>query len=166
MAIAGMMAAPILGGLWTGFSGPMTSGFVLPAYSVFPLGYAEITRVMLKANLVRAVTWAPLAIVYAVTLAHRQGSPFEYGALIGLDVVLILIALQPITIMGHFSAGTNDTDPLAEHTVLQHGPSIPDYRAGRGIHDVHHTHAAHARRRARGHGADQYSVVRGLQAAV
>lgn len=124
IAVAGMMAAPILGGYWTGFRGPMTSGFVLPAYSVFPLGYAEITRVMLKANLVRAVTWAPLAIVYAAALAYKQGSPFEYGALIGLDVVLILISLQPITIMGHFSAGTNDTKQMPWQNLLFFGMAL------------------------------------------
>ena len=124
MAVAGMMAAPILGGCWTGFRGPMTSGFVLPAYSVFPLGYAEITRVMLKANLVRAVTWAPLAVVYVAALAQRQGSTFEYGALIGLDVVLILIALQPITIMGHFSSGTNDTKQIHWQNILFFGMAL------------------------------------------
>lgn len=124
MVVAGMTAAPILGGYWTGFRGPMTSGFVLPAYAVFPLGYAEITRVMLKANLVRAVTWAPLAIIYAGALAVRQGSTFENGALIGLDVVLILIALQPITVMGYFSSGTNDTKQIHWQNILFFGMAL------------------------------------------
>jgi hypothetical protein len=118
MVVAGFISAPILGGSWPGFKGPFTSGFVLPAYASFPIGYGEISRVMLKTNLIRALTWAPLAIIYAAALARRLGYPFEYGSAIGFDVVLILMALQPVMVAGHFSSGSNDTRQINWQTVL------------------------------------------------
>jgi hypothetical protein len=118
MIVAGFLSAPLLGGAWIGFKGPLTSGFCLPAYSVFPLSYREISWVMLKINCARALTWAPLAIVYASALAHRLGYSFAHGAGIGVDVVLIVMALQPVIIAGHFSSGTNDTRQINWQTVL------------------------------------------------
>jgi hypothetical protein len=118
MVFAGFMSAPIVGGLWPGFNGLFVSGFVLPAYASFPIGYGEISRVMLKTNVIRALTWAPLAIIYAAALARRLGYSFEYGSAIGCDVVLILIALQPVVVAGHFSAGSNDTRQINRQTIL------------------------------------------------
>ena len=121
MVVAGFVSAPILGGSWPGFKGPFASGFVLPAYACFPIGYGEISRVMLKTNLIRASTWAPLAIIYAAGLARRLGYSFEYGSGIGLDVVLILMALQPAIVAGHFSSGSNDTRQINWQTILFFG---------------------------------------------
>jgi hypothetical protein len=118
MIVAGFLSAPLLGGTWIGFKGPLTSGCCLPVYFVFPLSYCEISWVMLKTNYIRALTWAPLAIVYASALAHRVDYPFAYGAGIGVDVVLIVMALQPVIIAGHFSSGTNDTRQINWQTVL------------------------------------------------
>ncbi|HZC24856.1 MAG TPA: hypothetical protein VE866_16070 [Candidatus Binatia bacterium] len=117
MIVAGFMSAPILGGSWVGFKGPFTSGFWLPAYSVFPLSYTEISRVMLKTNYVRIFTWAPLAIAYSLALSHRLGYSFAHGARIGADVICIVLALQPVIIAGRFSAGTNDTRQINWQTV-------------------------------------------------
>jgi len=118
MIVAGSMCAPLFGGTWVGFQGPVTSGFYLPAYAVFPISYSEISWVMLKSNYARALTWAPLAIIYASALAHRLNHSFAYGAGIGVYTVLIVMALQPVTIAGHFSAGTNDTRQINWQTVL------------------------------------------------
>ena len=121
MLIAGIMSAPILGGSWIGIKSSFSSGFVLPAYSAFPLGYGEISSTMLKTNLIRALTWMPMAIVYAAALARRSGHSFLYGGGIGLDVVLVLLALQPVMVAGHFSSGTNDTRQINWHTVVFFG---------------------------------------------
>ena len=118
MIVAGSMCAPLFGGSWIGFQGPLTSGFYLPAYAVFPLSYSEISWVMLKSNYARALTWAPLAIVYASALAHRLNHSYAYGAVIGVYIVLVIVALQPALIAGHFSAGTNDTKQISWQTVL------------------------------------------------
>ncbi len=117
MIAAGLMAAPVFGGSWPGFGGPFASGLVLPVYATVPIGYGEISRVMLKTSLVRALTWAPLAILYAAALSHRLGYSFEYGSAMALDIVLVLIAVQPVMVAGHFSSGTNDSRQLNWHTV-------------------------------------------------
>ncbi len=46
---------------------------------------------------------------------------FEYGSGIGLDVVLILMALQPVIVAGHFSSGSNDTRQINWQTILFFG---------------------------------------------
>lgn len=117
MIVAGFMSAPILGGSWAAFKGPSTSGFSLPAYSVFPLSYTEISKVILKTNYIRTLTWAPLAVLYSAALAHRLNSPFGLGATIGIEVVCIVLALQPVLIAGHFSSGTNDTRQVNWQTI-------------------------------------------------
>jgi hypothetical protein len=123
MVVAAAMVAPLAGGAWAGFKSTLTSGFVIPVYAGFPLGYAEVSRVMLKTNLIRTLTWAPLALVYAAALAHRVGYSFEYGSSIGLDIVLILMALQPVLVTAHFS-GTNDSKQTNWHTLLFFGGGL------------------------------------------
>ena len=112
MLIAALIAAPVLGGSWPGFKGSMAYDLAPPSYACFPISYGEISRVMLKTNLIRALTWAPLALVYAAALAHRSGYSLEYGSGVGLEIVLILMAVQPAIVAGHFSSGTNDTKQI------------------------------------------------------
>jgi hypothetical protein len=124
MVIATAMAAPVLGGRWPAFQGRFTSGVVVPAYGFFPAGYAEITRVMLKTNLIRSLAWAPLAVVYASALAHREGYSFLYGAEIGAQIAILVATLQPFLIAGHFSSGTNDTRQFNWHGVITIGLAL------------------------------------------
>jgi hypothetical protein len=116
--IAGFLAAPILGGALPGFRGAAVYGLAMPVYALMPVSYGEISRVMFKANIVRLLTWAPLALIYAVALGMRLEENAWNGLLIGAEIVVLVLVLQPLIVAGHFSAGTNDTKQLNRHTLL------------------------------------------------
>ena len=124
MVAGGLWGAPLFGGIWPGFNGAPTFGGVIPTYAVFPVGYGEISRVMFKANAIRIFVWAPLLIAYATVLAARLGNGPRYGLVNGILGVALALALQPLMITAHFSAGTNDTRQTNLHTLAFFGLAI------------------------------------------
>jgi hypothetical protein len=99
MVGAGLWAAPLFGGIWPGFRGVPIFGGVIPTYAVFPVGYREISRVMFKANIVRVLAWAPLVVAYATALATRLGNNPRYGIVVGVEVVVLVLTMQPVMVM-------------------------------------------------------------------
>jgi len=118
---AGLWGAPLFGGIWPGFRGASTFEGVIPAYAVFPVGYGEISRIMLKANTIRILLWAPLFLLYAIVLATRLGKSPQYGTEVGVGVVVLALFLQPVMVMAHFSSGSNDTKQINRYTVVLFG---------------------------------------------
>jgi hypothetical protein len=109
---AAMWGAPLFGGFWWGFFGAPTSGYLTPAYAGFPLGYTEISKVMWKANAIRVFVWTPLALIYVTALAMKLGQSWEVGVTLSVEIILLVLAVQPAMIAGHFSVGSNDTKQL------------------------------------------------------
>lgn len=79
---------------------------------------------MFKANAIRIFVWAPLLIAYATVLAARLGNGPRYGLVNGILGVVLALALQPLMITAHFSAGTNDTRQTNLHTLAFFGLAI------------------------------------------
>lgn len=109
---AAMWGAPLFGGFWWGFFGAPTSGYLTPAYAGFPVGYTEISKVMWKANAVRVIAWTPLALMYITTLSMKLGQSWQVGVTLSVEIILLVLAVQPAMIAGHFSVGSNDTRQL------------------------------------------------------
>ena len=109
---AAFLGAPLFGGYWWGFYRARTSGYLMPTYAAFPASYTEISIVMWKSNIVRALAWAPLALLHITALSMKFGRSLDFGIVVSAEIVLLLLALQPVMIAGRFSAGTNDTNPL------------------------------------------------------
>jgi hypothetical protein len=110
MIVTAMIAAPLLGGYWPGFwpgSGHQVAGRWAPVYSAVPLGYREISRVMFKVNGVRCVLWLPLLVAYATALAWRLNADPTEGIVLALKAFCLVVVLQPMLVVGHFSQGTN-----------------------------------------------------------
>jgi hypothetical protein len=107
-----MWGAPLFGGFWWGFFGAPTAGYLTPAYAGFPLSYIEISKVMWKANAIRVLSWSPLALIYIIALAMKLGQSSGVGITLAVEVILLVLAVQPAMIAGHFSVGSNDTKQL------------------------------------------------------
>ena len=120
----GMCGAPLFGGFWLGFNGAPASGQLMPAYASFPISYAEISRVMFKSNAIRILAWTPLALAYATALAVRMGHSAAYGVTIGIEIVVIVVAVQPAMVVGHFSVGSNDTKQINWPTLSYFGLAL------------------------------------------
>lgn len=117
--IAGaLLGVPLFGGSWLGFGGVASSGYKITAFSIFPLSYGEISRVVWKSNVLRILAWGPLGCVHIAAVAMRFGRSPAEGLLIAVEVLLLIVALQPIMILAQFSAGTNDTKVVTWQTVL------------------------------------------------
>lgn len=109
VVIAAFWGMPVLGGFWQAFQGAPTSGFLTAAYAAFPIGYGQITRVMVISNLVRILCFAPIFMGHVVALEVHYGGASIYGAAIAIKLLLMIIVFQPLTIPGHISANSNDT---------------------------------------------------------
>ena len=137
IVVAALWGAPLFGGIWQGFRGAPTFGGVVPVYAVFPVSYSEISRIMLNANTIRILAWAPLFLSYAIALATRLGNGPGYGAATGIEVVVLALLLQPVMITGHFSSGSNDTKQINRYTLAFFGFSfillVPFIAASVGI---------------------------------
>lgn len=108
-AVAAMFAAPLLGGQWAAFqAGGFGTSFV-SAYSVFPIGFWEMARVMLKINTVRCAFWLPLLAVSSVAFAWKAGADPFVGLGWALRLGLLIVVMQPLTLIFKWSQGTNDT---------------------------------------------------------
>lgn len=117
-AVASLRALPVLGGGWEGMQLVTGSGTVGPAYAGLPLSYSEITRVLIKINLVRFAVWAPFFLAYAAALAMVNALPWVVGFRMGLEILAVLLSSQWIFIMGKHANGTNDTKRVTWHSLV------------------------------------------------
>lgn len=117
-AIAATFGAPVLGGAWQAFQGTPTSGLLTAAYASFPISYGEISRVMMKSNLVRISVFSPFVIAYSVAVTVHFWYPPAQGAMIGIKLLALTLLLQPVMIAGRFSSGSDDTRHLRWQTFF------------------------------------------------
>jgi len=79
---------------------------------------------MFKSNAIRILAWTPLALAYATALAVRMGHSAAYGVTIGIEIVVIVVAVQPAMVVGHFSVGSNDTKQINWRTLSYFGLAL------------------------------------------
>jgi hypothetical protein len=106
--IASLIAAPVLGGARPGFGSRFCAGYWIPIHSTFPLGYREISRVVLKTNALRLAAWLPLLVGYAIALGWRLTNDACAGVVLATKVFALVVALQPAILLVRFSKGTRD----------------------------------------------------------
>ncbi len=109
LLIGAAMAAPFLGGGWPGFESRYTGASLSPMYAVYPVVYSELSRVILKANVVRLAAWFPLGMAYAAALSWRWQVPIAQGLDVNASLFFVLAASQPLAVAGKISRRTNDT---------------------------------------------------------
>jgi hypothetical protein len=103
------VGAPLMGGSWVGFEGPMFAGIQLPIYAQYPVSYWTLSIAMLKILWIRLILFAPVALIYAVAWAWASSGEPMLGLSIGIQVFLLLLAAQPLLIALKFSNSSNDT---------------------------------------------------------
>lgn len=112
LGLAVLLGAPILGGIWPGFANSNASGMGVPRYAAVPIGFGEIMRITLKANVVRIATWAPLALAGGVALGARFGPGAWPGLTIAAKATFLLLAWQPLVVSLHLSWENGAGDKL------------------------------------------------------
>lgn len=124
-AIAGFMAAPVLGGNWPGFSPvriSMKQSFVAAFY---PVSYWQVSRIILKVNFVRLLAYFVLLFPTVLVLCWRAGETLSQGVSTAIGVWGWLAALQFAAIVVLHSRGTNDTRTFSFGTMAFFLCAIP-----------------------------------------
>jgi len=112
------LGLPLLGGRWMAMDPGWISGKLSPLYGVYPLGYGRAGRVMAKVALVRTAAWLPLLVVVAVVNAVLQNVGIAGSMWQAARALMLWLSWLPITLLGKFSKGTNDTTNLRPSSVL------------------------------------------------
>jgi hypothetical protein len=100
---------PLFGGEWRGMRQSASGGMYLPAFSVFPITFNAIALIFLKVNLVRIAASVPFVLSFAALAAYRLGQGPVAGVIVAAKLLLILILVQPISILLPISHTTNFT---------------------------------------------------------
>jgi len=103
---------PLFGGEWRGLRQTPSGGVFLPGFSVFPIGFSEISKILLKVNLLRVVAASPLLLSFAAGAAYRLGFSALSGVVICLQVLLVIVLLQPVFILLPISKSTNGSSRM------------------------------------------------------
>lgn len=102
-------ALPITGGRWLGFEALRTFQTQVGLTSYAPIGFGEISRLVLTLNALYCLAALPLVLAI-VWLGFAPAHATTWWALDhGLRGLGLLLALQPVWLMAKFSANTNDS---------------------------------------------------------
>jgi len=99
----------LVGVAWPGLGRPRSGGIQSPLYAVYPLGFWELARVVIKVNLARFLLCAPFALgaILLCVFAHTATSDLAVWVAIKLPIAGILV--QPLLFIGMHPPGTNDS---------------------------------------------------------
>ena len=108
--LVALIAAPLGGGRWEGFDLVHNGAAYSPRHAPYPVGFAEVTRTILKVNAVRLLAALPAVLLLGLGIGRALGLTTADGFGLGARIFLVLVALQPATITIKFARGTNDID--------------------------------------------------------
>jgi hypothetical protein len=100
---------PLFGGEWRGMRQSASGGMYLPAFSVFPITFNAMALIFLKVNLVRIAASTPFILSFAALAAYRLSETPLAGVQVAAKLMLILMCVQPISILLPISHTTNFT---------------------------------------------------------
>jgi hypothetical protein len=118
LLVSAGLGLPLVGGRWMAMDPGWISGKLSPLYGAYPLGYGRGGRVMAKVALVRTAVWLPLLAVLAVVAAKLQNAGIGEGLWQATRVLMIWMSWLPITLIGKYSKGTNDSTNLRASFVI------------------------------------------------
>jgi hypothetical protein len=103
------VGVPLFGGRWRGFDMRPTGGMFSPVHAVYPIGFGEMARVILKANLMRVLLGAPWVMALAALGSWRLTGDAGLGSGYALKATAVYLAAMPVILVLRCSAATNDT---------------------------------------------------------
>jgi hypothetical protein len=107
--LAMLFALPVTGGRWSGFDSMPIFQTRIGVHAYAPVGFFEIARLLLKINALHCLLALPLVIAAMGLGLSPTGASAGWALDYGLRVTALLFALQPILLIGKFSANSNDS---------------------------------------------------------
>jgi hypothetical protein len=98
--------------IWPGIAVRQIGGTGVPLYAIYPLGFRQIVRVVMKTNALRMMLLVPVISIsfYLTSSTGAVGFKDIHKALgLGVKVTIAAFCLQPVFAIMSLSSGTNDT---------------------------------------------------------
>jgi hypothetical protein len=87
----------------------LCSGVNIPMYAVYPVGYRELGRLLMKYATVQTPALLAFTIVASVLTAAVIKQPIALGAIIGCKLAILALGARAFALALSFSSNTNDT---------------------------------------------------------
>lgn len=123
-------AVPVLGGYWPGFAKRPAGGQYTPMFALYPIGFGEALRMILKANLLRLAVAAPFLLALGAAASWRMTGSVAGGLTIGVKTLALYCTAMPLVGVLRFSESTNDTNRLSLVRLFLLVPFIPTLIGG------------------------------------
>ena len=107
--VAACLAAPLMGGAWSGFATVWLQNQQSYMIAFYPVSYWRCSRVIFKVNFVRLLAWFVLLLPACIALGWRFEISAAQALTVSLKIVYLLLLGQFIAIVGKHSSRTNDT---------------------------------------------------------
>jgi hypothetical protein len=109
MLMGGVMGAIYVFAAPRGFALPPGGGLQSPYYAIYPIGFWELTRVVLKINLTKTFVILSFLLVVFVTYGGFQ----SLGVWDGLKLAALALMAQPLLVIAAISPNSNDTQKIS-----------------------------------------------------
>ncbi|HVZ16089.1 MAG TPA: hypothetical protein VG897_03155, partial [Terriglobales bacterium] len=113
-----MLALPLFGGMWTGFTELPISGKLSPIYATYPIAFDEISGLLFKVNTLRILLWSPFFIAIGVAILRVYSVEPRTAFVYSLVSLYGLVTFQPFQWCGKFSSGSNDSKVTKLRPIL------------------------------------------------
>lgn len=104
-----LFALPVFGGGWRGFESTRIFGSNIAVNAFLPIGFGETCLLTLKTNLALCIGGFPLVLLAVHLGLAPQGATLAWTLDYSLRGIALVIALQPVWLLGRFSGNTNDS---------------------------------------------------------
>jgi len=91
------------------------SGVNIPMYAVYPIGYRELGRVLMKYTTVQAPALLAFTVFASVLTVAVIKQPIAMGAIIGCKLAILVVGARAFALALSFSSNTNDTSGFRFH---------------------------------------------------
>ncbi len=98
----------VFAGQWRGFAFPRGGGAQSPFYALYPLGFWELMRLILKVNFVRSVCCVPFVFGALLLVLGRLHLAPDSAAWAAIKLLIPALVAQPLLAIAQVSPGTND----------------------------------------------------------
>ncbi len=99
-SLAGLLLG---GGRWFGFGAPQFGGVCVPRFALLPIGFAEVSRIMVKVACARAILLLPLGLIIASTFCVAINGDWPGSLIAGVVAVGLYLVCQGLVIAARFA---------------------------------------------------------------
>jgi hypothetical protein len=98
---------------WPAFRPTAPIGHSPPHYALYPIGFGELMRTLLKISFLRYFFCAPFVFLFIIIAGLSLRTEYNFSWVLGLKLVFLGAAAQPIIAVATFSTASSDTHRIA-----------------------------------------------------